>query len=79
VNRRWDTGDRISASMVYANMAPTPLHGSIPIYSFDLAGIIMSPTANKLLCGYPFDVGSLERFARAEKRELMRTRRWPGL
>ena len=57
---RWDTGDRISASLVYYRMVPDPGY-NIPIYSFDLAGLILSPTRNRLLCAYPFDVGSLSR------------------
>eukprot|EP00966_Prymnesium_polylepis_P223957 5181323-Prymnesium_polylepis.1 len=57
---RWDTGDRISASLVYYRMVPDPGF-NIPIYSFDLAGLILSPTRNRLLCAYPFDVGSLSR------------------
>ena len=37
------------------------LGGNIPIYSFGLGGIIMSPTRNQLLCSYAYDVDSLER------------------
>ena len=57
---RQDTGDRISAALVYANMEPDP-RGNIPIYSFDLGGFVLSPTNNNFLCGYPMDVGSLTR------------------
>ncbi|KAL1523876.1 hypothetical protein AB1Y20_018795 [Prymnesium parvum] len=58
---RHDTGDRISAALVFADMVPEPGANSIPIYSFDLAGIVLSPFHNKLLCAYPWDVGSLGR------------------
>lgn len=58
---RSDTGDRISAAMVYADMVPEPGSNSIAIYSFDLAGIILSPIHNKLLCLYPYDAGSMLR------------------
>jgi len=57
---RSDTGDRISASLVYYDMVPDPGF-NIPIYSFDLAGLILSPSSNRLLCAYPYDVGTLER------------------
>eukprot|EP00966_Prymnesium_polylepis_P073558 1707463-Prymnesium_polylepis.1 len=57
---RWDTGDRISAALVHGGMTPDE-GGNLPIYSFDLAGIILNPAANTMLCAYPFDVGSLSR------------------
>jgi len=57
---KWDTGDRISASLVNKNMQPEP-NGNIPVYSYSLAGIILNPHANRLLCSYPFDSGSIER------------------
>jgi len=57
---RYDTGDRISASLVYYGMVEDP-GTNIPIYSFDLAGLILSPTTNTMLCAYPHDVGSISR------------------
>ena len=56
---RHDTGDRISAAIVNAGMKPDPA-GNIPLYSFSLAGLVLSPRDNKLLL-YPWDVGSLAR------------------
>lgn len=35
--------------------------GNIPIYSFSLAGLILSPLHNQLLCSYAWDVGSTSR------------------
>ena len=57
---RWDTGDRISAALINYQMTPEP-NGQIPVYSNSLSGIILAPEANRLLCSYPFDVGSLGR------------------
>lgn len=57
---KWDTGDRISAALINGNMQREP-NGHIPVYSYVLAGLILAPEANRLLCSYPFDVGSLER------------------
>ena len=52
--------DRISVSLVNAAMQPDP-GGNIPMYSFDLGGIIISPWKARLLCSYPFDVGTVSR------------------
>jgi hypothetical protein len=57
---RADTGDRISAALVNAQMQPDP-SGNIPIYSFSLAGIVLDPDHNNLLCSYSWDVGSMDR------------------
>lgn len=57
---RRDTGDRVSAAIVNAQMQPDP-SGNIPIYSFSLAGLVLSPTHNNLMCSYSWDVGSMER------------------
>ena len=57
---RWDTGDRISAALVHGGMQPDD-RGNLPVYSLDLGGLILSPQHNRLLCAYPFDVGSLSR------------------
>ena len=56
----WDRADRISTTIINHNMT-AGLGGNIPIYSFGLGGIIMSPRHNHLLCSYAYDVGSLER------------------
>ena len=58
--RHSETGDRISAALINARMQADPGF-NIPIYSYSLAGIIMSPAANRLLCSYPYDVGSVGR------------------
>lgn len=55
-----ETGDRISAALINAHMQPDPSN-NIPIYSYSLSGIVLSPTANRLLCAFPYDVGSLDR------------------
>ena len=39
---RSDTGDRISAALIYQRMSPDP-RGNIPIYSFDLGGVDTMP------------------------------------
>ncbi|KAL1510268.1 hypothetical protein AB1Y20_006590 [Prymnesium parvum] len=57
---KWDTGDRISAALINAQMVKEP-NGQIPVYSNSLSGVILAPETNTLLCSYPFDVGSLER------------------
>lgn len=56
----WDRGDRISAAIINAHMTPET-SGSIPIYSIGLAGVIMSPRKNRMLCSHAYDVDSLER------------------
>ena len=62
-----ETSDRLSAALVYRNMTADPLtrldirphaRGAIPLYSRGTAGLILSPTANRLLCAYPYDGGS---------------------
>ena len=55
-----DHGDRISAAIINGNMQKE-FAGSVPIFSFSLSGIVLSPTHNKLLCSYAYDVGSLNR------------------
>lgn len=55
-----ETGDRISAALINAWMQADPGF-NIPIYSFSLAGVILNPAHNRLLCSYPWDVGSLSR------------------
>ena len=41
---RWETGDRISASLVYASMVPDKRGGDhIPLYSLSLGGLVLSP------------------------------------
>ena len=55
-----ETGDRISAALIHARMQADPGF-NIPIYSYSLAGIILNPSANRLLCSYPYDVGSMSR------------------
>ena len=52
--------DRISAALINAAMTPE-YSGNVPIYSFSLGGIILSPDHNSLLCSYAYDVESLER------------------
>ena len=60
---RPETGDRISATLVNAQMQPEPppLEKRIPMYSASLGGFVMSPEHNRLLCSYAFDAGTLER------------------
>jgi hypothetical protein len=53
-------GDIISVSLINRAMHPDPGH-NIPIYSFDLGGVIISPWAAQLLCSYPYDVGTVRR------------------
>ena len=62
-----DRGDRISATIINKQMQADP-SGALPIFSFGLGGIILDPKRNRLLCGYPYDVGSLNRlcFPRGE-------------
>lgn len=55
-----DRGDRISAALINAQMTPE-IFGSAPIYSLSLAGLVLSPQHNTLLCSYAYDVDSLER------------------
>ena len=52
--------DRVSASLINSAMHPDP-RGNLPTYSFDLGGILLSPYFNKLLCSYPYDVGTVWR------------------
>ena len=56
----WDRGDRISTTVINAAMTPD-FSGNIPIFSWGLGGLILSPDANRLLCSYSYDVDSLER------------------
>ena len=57
---RVDTKDRISAALVNSRMTPDP-GGNIPLYSFDLAGLILSAEYNQFSCSYPYDVGTTSR------------------
>jgi hypothetical protein len=45
----WDRGDRISATIVNAQMT-AETSGMMPIFSVGLAGFILSPTRNTILC-----------------------------
>jgi hypothetical protein len=66
------TRDRLSASIVNRQMTADPggfkAHaedrpfppGALPIYSYSTAGIVLSPLHNELLCGYPYDAGSVQ-------------------
>lgn len=65
-------GDRISVAIVNGNMIPDPprgdmVGGNVPIYSFSLGGLLLSPTRNSILCGYPYDVGSIDRTCTGHK------------
>ena len=59
----YDWGDRLSAVIVNAEMTPE-YSGNMPIFSFDLGGIVLSPTNNTLFCSYAYDVDSLSRQCR---------------
>ena len=39
-------------------LQPEPDRHNIPVYSYSLAGLILSPRLNKLRCAYSFDTGS---------------------
>jgi hypothetical protein len=52
--------DRLSATIVNRRMTHDPA-GNLPVYSFSTAGLVLNPHHNRMLCGYPFDVGSLGR------------------
>jgi hypothetical protein len=56
----YDKGDRISATIINAAMQAEP-SGAIPIFSYGLGGIVLSPRQNTLLCSYPYDVASMNR------------------
>ena len=62
------SGDRISASVVHFGMVRDPasaqanmIGGNIPLYSFGLGGLVLSPHVASVSCAYPYDVGSLSR------------------
>ena len=59
----YPSGDRVSATLVNARMQPEPAPYAhrIPLYSANLAGIILSPKRNTLQCSFAFDAGTLER------------------
>mgnify|MGYP004170764409 CR=1 FL=1 len=59
----YPSGDRVSATLVNAQMKaePAPQAHRIPMYSLSLAGIILSPERNTLKCSFAFDAGTLER------------------
>ena len=52
--------DRVSATLIHGGMHADP-RGNIPLYSFDLGGVILSNRANKLLCAFAYDVGTIWR------------------
>lgn len=61
--RRWECwvkSDRFSAMSVSASSTPDP-SGKWPLFSVDLAGLVLSPRSNRLLCAYPYDGGTNER------------------
>lgn len=53
-------GDRISANVLNAEMAPE-FSRNMPIFSFSLGGVILNPNVNELFCSYAFDADTLER------------------
>ena len=48
----------ISAALVNAAMQPEPDRGNVPVYSYSLAGLILSTRHNEVRCSYAFDTGS---------------------
>lgn len=54
------SSDRISAMSVSASSSPDP-EGNWPLFSRSLAGMILSPSHNHLMCSYPYDAGTAER------------------
>ena len=50
----WDRGDRISATLINKQMRADP-SGSVPIYSFGLGGILLSPVHTSLMCSYAYE------------------------
>ena len=56
----WPMGDRISAAIINAQMTREP-SGNIPIFSPGLAGLILSPFHNRLLCSHAYDADSIKR------------------
>ena len=56
----WDRGDRISTTIINKAMT-AEFGGNVPVFSLGLGGLILSPTSNRLLCSYAYDVDSLER------------------
>ena len=51
---------QVSASVVNARMLPDP-SGEIPVYSYGLAGYVMHPSHNELLCSFHYDAGTMVR------------------
>lgn len=47
----YDKGDRISATLFNGAMTPE-LGGNVPIFSFGLGGLVLSPSHNALFCSY---------------------------
>ena len=56
----WDRGDRISTTLINAAMT-AELSGNVPVYSFGLGGILLSPEHNSLFCSFAYDVASMDR------------------
>ena len=54
-----DARDRISASLVHVN-SPRYVGNNMPLYSSN-AGIVMSPTHNKMMCAWASDAGTMSR------------------
>ena len=52
--------DRVSAMAVSASSRRDP-SGALPIFSHGLSGMIFKPSANRVLCAYPYDAGTAER------------------
>ena len=56
----YDKGDRISATLINGAMTPE-YGGNIPIFSFGLGGVVLSPEHNSLFCSYAYDSASMDR------------------
>ena len=54
----YDKGDRISATLINGAMTPE-FGGNIPIFSFGLGGVVLSPEHNSLFCSYAYDSASI--------------------
>lgn len=52
--------DRLSATLINSRMQPDPT-GALPVYSYQLGGVVLNPDAAELLCVYEADAGSLRR------------------
>lgn len=54
------TTNAISAAIINGRLQPEQDRGNVPLYSYSLAGLILTPEYNQVRCSYAYDTGSIQ-------------------